>query len=115
MNSSYLSYNQNDFFWVSVKDQFDFNTCKQFEEPTPVPKKRLGLIDVNENPNDSCNCPSQTPCPSNIDSMDLNQSIEFTPENIKGEQIPLNVDEYIKELCHNYKTSNTLEIGRAHV
>lgn len=110
MNSSYLSYNQNDFFWVSVKDNFDFKVCSQLNEPTKKPKPLLKKFSNNPETDTSCNCPSQAP--SSISTSTATPSpvpfnINTTAPVLLGVDTS-KIDDFTKEICNNYNKSNTL-------
>ena len=107
MNSSYLSYNQNDFFWVSVKDNFDFKICKKFEPIEKAHAKQLGMVSGNQQ-NGSCNCPTQTKCKSTKNTKNTKVVKKLKPTKVPPTKKISNADDYAKEVCHNYKTSKTL-------
>lgn len=109
MNSSYLSYNPNDFFWVSVKDNFDFKVCNQIDEtkPSPTPiKNSLSRATIKDL---SCNCPSQSPCPSKTEIPTQTQNKILPKQLIKTSSINnVKLDEYTKQVCKNYNKSKQL-------
>ena len=101
MNSSYLSYHPDDYFWSSVKDKFDFSICKQLEgTPTPPPPSFLlsGIITQDS----SCNCP--TTLPGNKKTKLPNNS--NYPTSVSNNTN--HMDEYTKQLCYNYIHSKRL-------
>lgn len=102
MNSSYLSFQPNDYFWASVKDEFDFSVCKKiFEEDASLKKKPSFLLTGIIEKDSSCNCPTTIP------------AMTTTPSITTGvTKIPLastdDVDEYTKQICYNYIYSKKL-------
>jgi hypothetical protein len=104
MNSSYLSYQPNDYFWVSVKDDFDFSVCNQLlEKPKDNKKTPSFLLTGNIAANDSsCNCPTTIPVTTTSPSSTL--GVLNTPTVVQN----ANMDDYTKQICHNYIYSNQL-------
>ena len=103
MNSSYLSYQPNDYFWVTVKDDFDFSVCDKFLEKVKTTEKHPSyLISGIINSDSSCNCPT-TPVATPKYTNNVTTGVTTMPMSSDK-----NTDEYTKQVCHNYLYSKQL-------
>lgn len=104
MNQSYLSYQQNDFFWTTVQEDFDFSICDQFRDENPTQKPPNMLSGMMQQDPSSCNCPTLTPPTTRVTPNIDTSNTKITISPIKNE----NIDEYTKQVCINYLKSNAL-------
>jgi hypothetical protein len=102
MNQSYLSYQPNDFFWLSVEKDFDFSVCDKYDNtPTtnPPPNLLSGMMATDS----SCNCPTTSPPISNPTLMgSINSTTTPSSNIIYGD------NEYERQVCINYLKSRKL-------
>lgn len=127
MDGYVLSYNPNDFFWVSVKDNFDFHQCKfTVDQKTPSPTDVSGNATLAPTACPVVTCPAAetavnkdwqdkwvaptTPPPLSAEvlfnELYVNASnVSTTPPTMNQELLRSN---FAAALCKNYQESNQL-------
>jgi len=121
MDGYLLSYNPNDFFWVSVQDQFDFTQCPDLLNETPS-RKKGGGTGVTPTPGSQCpvvTCPAAvpattSPAPGSTPSPTLTPTYLFNQLYVNAHNPTMpptggNITgDFAKQLCKNHAESQRL-------
>ena len=121
MDGYLLSYNPNDFFWVSVQNQFDFTQCPRMLDSASLRKKGSGA-GVTPTPGSQCpvvTCPAvpattNSPAPGSTPSPTLNPTYLFNQLYMNAHtptQAATSGDitgDFAKQLCKNHAESQKL-------
>lgn len=135
MDEYLLSYSPNDFFWVSVKDNFDFTQCDALLKTVAPSKFATDNREIPEDVSAGCptiTCPAQPACPTPA-GMNMNwaPNSTLTPTHtphtdyvfdwstlgwtknlgasgLVNESSPNTIKNYATEICKNHAYSKKL-------
>jgi hypothetical protein len=105
METYYLSYNPNDFFWVSVSGDYNLSVCEDMIRPKMIRfDTKLGFQKNSEVTTDSgCPCATSTPTPLPDNGMHYIQDTHIFKKNNYTD------DPYYYQLCANKVYSDDLK------
>jgi hypothetical protein len=105
METYYLSYNPNDFYWVSVSGDYDLTVCEDMIRPkTRRVDTKLGIHRNGKLASESeCPCCTSTPEPT---TPSLQHAIQDTHIFKRNQYTD---DPFYYQLCANYVYSNDLK------
>lgn len=104
METYYLSYNPNDFYWVSVSGDYDLSICEDMIRPKKIRiDTKLGVnIHASSDVSGDCPCAKPTPEPEEDYSKFIRDTHIFTKNKYTD-------DPFYYQLCKNYVTSGDLK------
>jgi hypothetical protein len=106
METYYLSYNPNDFFWVSVSGEYDLSKCEDMIRPKP--KVPLGMKSaLSLDTSNTCPCAITTPPPTaSPPSQGHIRALNSGSSPSSGDS---DADLFYRQVCANYVYSKDLQ------